>query len=65
MTGTAIVLREECSYFSLLSVTTCHYQTIASFMSLKYIFLDTAPLELIISLQYAVIKLSNHEHLQH
>ena len=63
MTGTAIVLREECSYFSLLSVTTYmyHYQTIASVMSLKYIVLDAAPLELIISLQHAVVKLSNHE----
>ena len=61
MTGTAIALREECWYFSLLSVTTYHYQTIASVMSLKYIVLDAAPLELIISLQHAVIKLSNHE----
>ena len=56
MTGTSIVLREEC-----LSTFRCcqsyHYQTIASVRSQLSIVLDAAPLELIISLQHTITKL--------
>ena len=57
MTGTAIVLREEClsTFPCCQSVTTYHYQTIASVRSQLSIVL-----ELIISLQHTVAKLSNH-----
>ena len=52
--------RKVFEYFSLLSVTTYHYQTIASVRSQLSIVLDAVPLELIISLQHTVTKLSNH-----
>ena len=63
MTGTAIVLRERVLVLFLIVSHNIHVplSNNASVMSLKYIVLDAAPLELIISLQHAVVKLSNHE----
>ena len=60
MTGTATVLREECSTFPYCQsqhtiIKQLHQSDLLS------IVLDAAPLELIISLQHTVIKLSNHE----
>ena len=60
MTGTTIVLREECQYFSYSQSqhTIINQLHQSGFLS---IVLDAAPLELIISSQHAVTKVFNHE----
>ena len=60
MTGTAIMLREEClSTFLVVShnISLSNNCIVRSQLS---IVLDVAPLEPIISLQHTVTKLSNH-----